>query len=100
MQRRSGYWCNGDIQHLSQAASRFAIIPGRSSREMPGATAMKWVLPLVRGLFARLKGIPNNTNRLLIRAMEEYALDPTDRHRKRYFQELLGSFLAVPTAEP
>src|SRR5438046_2168902 len=27
MPRRSGYWCNGDIQQLSQGASRFAIIP-------------------------------------------------------------------------
>ena len=61
---------------------------------------MKWVLPVVRGLFARLKGTPNNTNQSLIRAMEEYDLHPTDRHRTRYFQELLGSFLAVPTPEP
>ena len=53
---------------------------------------MKWVLPVMRGLFALLKGIPNNTNQSLIRDIEEYALDPTDRHRTRYFQELLGSF--------
>ena len=88
------------FQQLTQAASRFAIIPASVFPRNAGSNAMKWVLPFVRGLFARLKGIPNNTNQSLIRAMEEYALDPTDRHRTRYFQELLGSFLAVPTAEP
>src|SRR6266699_748823 len=60
----------------------------------------KEVLPVLRGLFARLKGTPKNPNQSLIRAMEEYALDPTDRHRTRYFQELLRSFLAVATPEP
>jgi hypothetical protein len=60
---------------------------------------MTWVLPTVRGLLARLKGLPKNPNQALIRAMEEYALDPTDRHRARYLQEMLGSFQNIAVVE-